>query len=161
MAVEEIRDTGSGDYRMDGQGPVHKVQSHPTHGSVGQYRDGLQIPVQNKERYTEPVLARKQTAPARRTPQTLEQQQYLTQLASQKDYNTTAKDTMMTKISNQLQGMGLKEIQRFEESLPSTISHVRHSKRLQGCPPEAFETTGNPVEDSRLLFRGDRVHYRK
>ena len=121
---------------------------------------------QNKERYTgqnsnELVLARGQTAPARRAPQTLEQQEYLKQLASQKDYNHTAKENTMRKISNQLQGMGLQEIQHFEESLPATISNVRHSKRLQGFPPDAFETTGNPVEDGRLLFKGDGVHFRK
>ena len=48
-----------------------------------------------------------------------------------------------------------------EASLPSTMSHVRYSKRLQGCPPDTVESTGNPVEDSRLLFKGDTVQFRK
>ena len=152
-AVEEVRDTGAADYRMAGQGPVQEAQS--------QYRDGLNFPAHNKDRNTEPVLPRPQPASTRRTPQTLEQQQYLTQIASQQEFNTTTKDTMMQKIATQLQGMGLKEIQRFEASLPSTMSHVRYSKRLQGCPPDTVESTGNPVEDSRLLFKGDTVHFRK
>ena len=110
---------------------------------------------------TEPVMARGQTKPAHGAYQSLEQQECIQQLSSNKDSNNTAKENMMKKISDQLKGMGLQEIKRFEENLPATISQVRQSKRLQGFPPEAFKTTGNPVEDGRLLFRGDGVHFRK
>ena len=150
--MQGVQDTGAANYRPAGQGPVQEAQS--------QYRDGMNLPVHNKDRNSIQVLPRPQ--PSRRTtPQTLEQEQYITQIASQQEFQTTAKDTMMQKIASQLQNMGLKEIQRFEASLPSTMSNVRYSRRLQGCPPDTVESTGNPLEDSRLLFKGDTVQFRK
>ena len=102
-----------------------------------------------------------QTRPTHGAYKSLEQQEYINQLSSNKDCGNTVKENMMKSISDKLKGMGLQEIKRFQENLPATISQVRQSKRLQGFPPEAFKTTGNQVEDGRLLFHGDGVHFRK
>ena len=156
-------------------GPIHGPHG-PTHR---QYREGYKSPVYSGpnnttirevvhcskgytgQNPTKPVIARGQTRHTHGTYQSLEQKEYIQQLSSNKDSNNTAKEIMMKNISDQLKGMGLQEIRRFEENLPATMSQVRQSKRLQGVPPETIKTTGNPVEDGRLLFKGDGVHFRK
>ena len=160
-----------------------QLYNSPTHGPHGpthrQYREGYKSPVYSGpnnttirevvhcskgytgQNPTKPVIARGQTRHTHGTYQSLEQKEYIQQLSSNKDSNNTAKEIMMKNISDQLKGMGLQEIRRFEENLPATMSQVRQSKRLQGVPPETIKTTGNPVEDGRLLFKGDGVHFRK
>ena len=146
-----VPDTGAAGYRPAGQGPGHEAQS--------QHSDGMKLPV-HKDMTSGPVLPRPQ--PSIRTKQhTREQEEYLTHIASQQQVNTTTKDSMMQNIASQLQNMGLKEIRQFEASLPSTLSHVRHSKRLQGVPPDTVESTGSHVEDSRLLFKRDTIYFKK
>ena len=143
----------------------HGVYSGPTHTTprdVEHCREGYTGP-----NPTKPVMARgqhketNQTRPVHGAYKSLEQQEYIQQLSSNKDCGNTVKENMMKSISDKLKGMGLQEIKRFQENLPATISQVRQSKRLQGFPPEAFKTTGNQVEDGRLLFHGDGVHFRK
>ena len=92
---------------------------------------------------------------------TREQEEYFTHIASQQQVNTTTKDSVMHNIASQLQNMGLKEIRQFEASLPSTLANARQSKRLQGVPPDTVESTGSHVEDSRLLFKGDTIYFKK
>ena len=67
----------------------------------------------------------------------------------------------MESISETLQSMNLKEIRRFEQSLPGNLSQARRSRRLMGTDPEVFHTTGNKTEDSRIIMDKGRVFYRK
>ena len=150
--MQMVPDTGAAGYRPAGQGPGHEAQS--------QHRDGMNFQVHNKDMTSGPVLPRPQPS-IRTKPHTREQEEYLTHIASQQQVNTTTKDSMMQNIASQLQNMGLKEIRQFEASLPSTLSHVRHSKRLQGVPPDTVESTGSHVEDSRLLFKRDTIYFKK
>ena len=178
--MEEVIGTRSRDPRMVRiQGPAYSGPTHTPPRDVEQYREGYTGPVysgpthtpprdveQYREGYTgpnptKPVMARGQTRPAHGAYKSLEQQEYIQQLSSNKDCGNTVKENMMKSISDKLKGMGLQEIKRFQENLPETISQVRQSKRLQGFPPEAFKTTGNHVEDGRILFHGDGVHFRK
>ena len=146
-----VPDTGAAEYRPAGQGPGHVDQS--------QHRDRMELPV-HKDMTSGPVLPRPQ--PSMRTKQpTREQEEYFTHIASQQQVNTTTKDSVMHNIASQLQNMGLKEIRQFEASLPSTLANARQSKRLQGIPPDTVESTGSHVEDSRLLFKGDTIYFKK
>ena len=150
--MQMVPDTGAAEYRPAGQGPGHVAQS--------QHRDGMNVQVHNKDMTSGPVLPRPQ--PSIRTKQhTREQEDYLTHIASQQQVNTTTKDSVMHNIASQLQNMGLKEIRQFEASLPSTLANARQSKRLQGIPPDTVESTGSHVEDSRLLFKGDTIYFKK
>ena len=146
-----VHDTGAEAYRPAGQVQGHVAQP--------QHNDRIEQPI-HKVMTSGPVLARPQ--PSTRTKQhTREQEEYLTNLASQQQVHTTTKDSMMQNIASQLQNMGLKEIRDFEASLPTALSNVRQSRRLQGAPPDTVESTGSHVEDSRLLFKGDTIYFRK
>ena len=150
-----VHDTGAEAYRPAGQ-----VQGH---GAQPQHNDGIEQPI-HKVMTSGPVLARPQpsTRPGHNhQPSTREQEEYLTNLASQQQVHKTTKDSMMQNIASQLQNMGLKEIRDFEASLPTALSNVRQSRRLQGAPPDTVESTGSNVEDSRLLFKGDTIYFRK
>ena len=149
--MQLVHDTGAAAYRPAGQ-----VQGH---GAQSQHDDGMQQPV-DRDVTSGLVLDRPQPS-TRNRQHTQEQAEYLTNLASQRQAHTTTKDSMMHNIASQLQNMGLKEIRDFEASLPSALSNVRHSRRLQGAPPDTVESTGSQVEDSRLLFKGDTIYYRK
>ena len=71
----------------------------------------------------------------------------------------TVKEGVMESISETLHSMNLREIRQFEQNLPGNLSQSR--RRLQGTDPEVFHTTGNKVEDSRIIMDKGRVLYRK
>ena len=160
---EDVVGTKSSDTRVVRvQQGVYSGPTHTAPMAMEQHREGYTGP-----NHTTPVMARgqhrdnNQTRPVHGAYKSIEQQEYIHQLSSNKEAGNTVKESMMRSISDKLKGMRLQEIKKFQENLPETISQVRQSKRLQGFPPEAFKTTGNQVEDGRLLFHGDVVHFRK
>ena len=147
----------------------HGVYSGPTHTApmaMEQHGGGYIGP-----NHTTPVMARgqhertyreiNQTRPVHGAYKSKEQQEYIQQLTENQGSGNTVKEGMMKSISDKLKGMKLHEIKKFQDNLPENLSQVRHSKRLMGFPPEAFKTTGSNIEDGRILFHGDGVHYRK
>ena len=73
----------------------------------------------------------------------------------------TVKQGVMQSIFETLQGMNLKEIRRFQQSLPENLSQARRSRRLMGTAPDIYHTTGNKTEDGRIIMNSDKVHFRK
>ena len=90
-----------------------------------------------------------------------EQSDYIQSLSEDQGSCSTVKQGVMKSISETLQGMKLREIRRFQQSLPENLSQARRSRRLMGSAPEAFQTTGNKIEDGRIIFNNDKVHYRR
>ena len=147
----------------------HGVYSGPSHTAPmarAQHEGGYTGP-----NHTTPVMARgqhertyreiNQTRPVHGAYKSKEQQEYIQQLTENQGSGNTVKEGMMQSIADKLKGMKLHEIKQFQENLPENLSQVRQSKRLLGVPPEAFETTGSHIEDGRILFHGDGVHFRK
>ena len=58
------------------------------------------------------------------------------QSMSEEQRSSTVKQGVMQSISETLQGMKLKEIRRFQQSLPENLSQARRSRRLMGTAPE-------------------------
>ena len=89
-----------------------------------------------------------------------EQVDYIQYLAEEQR-SRTVKEGVMESISETLQCMNLKQIRRFEQSLPENLSQARRSRRLMGTAPEVYHTTGNKTEDGRIIMNNGRVYYKK
>ena len=83
------------------------------------------------------------------------------QFLAEEQRSRTVKEGVMESISETLQCMNLKQIRRFEQSLPENLSQARRSRRLMGTDPEVYHTTGNKTEDARIIMNNGRVFYRK
>ena len=90
-----------------------------------------------------------------------EQIDYIQSISEDQGSCNTVKQGVMQSISETLQGMKLREIRRFQQSLPENLSQARRSRRLMGSAPEAHQTTGNRIEDGRIIFNSDRVYYKR
>ena len=101
------------------------------------------------------------TGPGHGAYRSQEQSDYIQSLSEDQGSCNTVKQGVMQSISETLQGMKLCEIRRFQQSLPENLSQARRSRRLMGSAPEAFHTTGNKIEDGRIIFDSDKVHYRR
>ena len=89
------------------------------------------------------------------------EQREVIQFLAETQRSKTVKEGVMESISETLHSMNLREIRQFEQNLPGNLSQSRRSRRLQGTEPEVFHTTGNKVEDSRIIMDRGRVLYRK
>ena len=83
------------------------------------------------------------------------------QYLAEEQRSRTVKEGVMESISETLQCMNLKQIRRFEQSLPENLSQARRSRRLMGTAPEIYHTTGNKTEDARIIMNNGKVYYRK
>ena len=95
----------------------------------------------------------------------LKEQREFIQFLAEEQRSKTVKDgqinSTMESIAETLHSMNLREIRHFEQNLSGNLSQSRRSRRLQGTDPEIFHTTGNKVEDSRIIMDKGRVFYRK
>ena len=83
------------------------------------------------------------------------------QSMAEEQRSSTVKQGVMQSISETLQCMNLKEIRRFEQSLPEKLSQARRFRRLMGTAPEIYHTTGNKTEDARIIMNNEKVYYRR
>ena len=151
----------------DQHGEVHRDSTHPApvlamdqHGGV--YRDSTHpAPVLPREQHERGYIEATHTRPVHGAYKSKEQSDYIKQLSEDQGSCNTVKQGVMKSISEKLQGMKLHEIRKFQENLPENLSQVRQSKRLMGYPPEAFKTTGSKIEDGRIIFNSDKVHYKR
>ena len=82
------------------------------------------------------------------------------QSMAEEQRSSTVKQGVMESISETLQRMNLKDIRRFQQSLPENLSQARRSRRLMGTDPEIYHTTGNRTEDSRIIMKNVKVYYK-
>ena len=107
--------------------------------------------------YREPT----HTEPGHGAYRSQEQIDYIQSISEDQGSCNTVKQGVMQSISETLQGMKLREIRRFQQSLPENLPQARRSRRLMGSAPEAYQTTGNRIEDGRIIFNSDRVYYKR
>ena len=82
-------------------------------------------------------------------------------MSEEQGLGSTVKQGVMQSILETLQGMKLKEIRRFQQSLPENLSQARRSRRLMGSAPETHHTTGNRIEDGRIIMNSGQVYYKR